>query len=358
MRVCMLHNRFWRSSGSAIAIRRIVQSMEHCDVEFFFAGCAAPIPGGAIPVEDIEALGADRYRVFHLITSNPFLLLNEIREFAKWLKEIRCDIVHTHHRRLAAIGQVMSHFLDIQVIYTCHNVFPAEAWFKILSPANATAVSTSCANYLLRETNAKRAEVIPNPYVFPALSDAGAGTPNRVVSIGRLDPIKGHIHLIQACKILRDRGIDFKLDIFGEGYLRSDLESKIKAEGLEKSVALPGYSSSLSSVLQQSSFNVLVSETEGFPNSVIEAAALARPTLLTDVEGSRDTLPHSLSLPNGLRFGDVLQLADALTEWLTRPDDVIQDGIGFYNFLAPQCSPEVVSEKYFQLYKRLVHDVR
>lgn len=54
-----------------------------------------------------------------------------------------------------------------------------------------------------------------------------AGTPLRMLSVGRLDEMKGHCHLIQAVTELREEGLDIILRIVGEGYLRGDLMAQI-----------------------------------------------------------------------------------------------------------------------------------
>ena len=178
--------------------------------------------------------------------------------------------------------------------------------------------------------------------------------PKKVISIGRLEAVKGHSVLVEAWALLKRAGVDAQLEIHGEGPLRSSLEQLIRAKGLEGQVTLCGFSTGVESRLDAYAFNVLVSETEGFPNVVIEAAARSIPTLLNDVAGSRDTLPKELALPNGLTYGDAGQLSRALQVWICSPERVAEDGIRFHDHLEKLCSPQTVSRQYVELYKEVI----
>ncbi len=59
-------------------------------------------------------------------------------------------------------------------------------------------------------------------------------------SSGRLVEKKGFTHLIDACAILRDRGVPFRCVIGGSGPLESSLRQQVMALGLEAHVELPG----------------------------------------------------------------------------------------------------------------------
>ena len=62
MRICMMNDNFYRSSGAAIAIRRI--SLALTDVEYCVAGCK----DDGLP-EDLSWVPAGKYQRFDLKTS-------------------------------------------------------------------------------------------------------------------------------------------------------------------------------------------------------------------------------------------------------------------------------------------------
>lgn len=61
-----------------------------------------------------------------------------------------------------------------------------------------------------------------------------------ILSCGSLYPRKGFPDLIEACRLLRDRGWKFRCEIVGEGPLRRQLERLIKTHRLEDIVTLRG----------------------------------------------------------------------------------------------------------------------
>jgi len=62
----------------------------------------------------------------------------------------------------------------------------------------------------------------------------------KVVSVGRLDEMKGHSYLIQACALLRRQGKPLTLRIIGDGPLRSTLEQLVSDLGISDTVRLLG----------------------------------------------------------------------------------------------------------------------
>lgn len=54
------------------------------------------------------------------------------------------------------------------------------------------------------------------------------GSPVRILSVGRLVPVKAHCKLIEAVSYLQQDGVNVHLDIIGDGELRKDLEIQAK----------------------------------------------------------------------------------------------------------------------------------
>lgn len=66
------------------------------------------------------------------------------------------------------------------------------------------------------------------------------GGPLRLVFGGRFVAMKGILELPKVASALAKAGVPFTFDIFGSGPLESDLESRIRAEGLQDRMALRG----------------------------------------------------------------------------------------------------------------------
>ncbi|WP_026669520.1 glycosyltransferase [Butyrivibrio sp. AE3006] len=114
---------------------------------------------------------------------------------------------------------------------------------------------------------------------------------NIIVAMGRLDPSKGHWHLIRSLSLLKSRGINFKLLILGEGDLRGYLEKLIKELELTDNVILGGFCDNPFKILAKADVYVMPSMYEGFPNSIIEAMCCGLPCIASDFEsGAREIL--------------------------------------------------------------------
>lgn len=123
-------------------------------------------------------------------------------------------------------------------------------------------------------------------------ADSTDTTPT-IISIGRLIEKKGFNDLIEACRLLQERGIDFRCEIIGEGPLEAALREQIRAVGLTSVVVLAGPlpQGEVIGRLARSAVFALpcVAETEGgmdnLPTVVMEAMAAALPVVSTAIGG-------------------------------------------------------------------------
>jgi glycosyltransferase involved in cell wall biosynthesis len=108
---------------------------------------------------------------------------------------------------------------------------------------------------------------------------------------GRLLADKGVATLIEAQQCLRRRGIDLRLMIAGAP--DPENPSSIDAARLARWRDLPGVTwlgqiEDIRALWRQAHIAVLPSRREGLPKSLLEAAAMARPIVATDVPGCRE----------------------------------------------------------------------
>ena len=345
MRVCMMNDNFYRSSGAGIAIRRIAQALT--DVDYIVA--AGEIDERS---QDLTWIPEGRFAQFNLKSSNPIVAFRELSRFKRWFRQNGCDLVHCHHRRLAVLMQL----IRVPVLYTGQLAFPYQSWFKLLHPRKMTAITNSVAANILETTGQEVLACISNPVEFPEASPAidMSKVNGRAICIARLEPVKGHVHLLAAWKLLLDRGHRYALDLVGEGTLYDPLKAQIEGDGLSELIRFVGFTADVSSVISNALFAVLVSEMEGQGIVTLEAAAMGRASLLTAIPGSIDLLPPGRKLPNGVAFGDVKALADALEEWFAHPEKVIEEGQTFFKFLKSSSDPNTIAVEYTKVYRQVL----
>ncbi len=106
-------------------------------------------------------------------------------------------------------------------------------------------------------------------------------SPLRLVSLGRLHPMKGYSYLIQAMNELKDDNI--VLEILGEGSQREELEGLIRCYGLEDRILLPGHVENVVDHLLSAHCFVLASVShESCPAVLSEAMAAGLPLITSD----------------------------------------------------------------------------
>jgi len=348
VKVCVVNPNFYRSSGVTSAIRTIYAATSGLGIEQTFVTC-----NYGDCDQDTSWLPERSLTSFRLMESNPLVAAKELCALASWLRLKQISVAHVHHRRLAAILCSSKALHGCRVVYTGQLTYPFAAWFWPVQPDVATAVSKSVAANMRATTRINNVRVIGNSVSFA--TEEGVHNEEDIVvdavCVGRLEPVKGHEHLIRAWAILRNQGFRAKLAIVGEGSLLAHLRSLVCESGLGDLVEFRGFRADVKREFRRGRFGVLASQLEGQALAVVEMAACGRASLLTGVDGSRDCLPPSRRLPNGIPFGDPAALASALKTWLTSPGVVRDEGQIFFEFLRQTNSMEVVGQLYAGVYR-------
>lgn len=126
---------------------------------------------------------------------------------------------------------------------------------------------------------------------FPPKRPAGAVP--RILSVGRYVEKKGFDDLIEACRLLRERGVEFECDIIGGGPLEAVLREQIAVAGLEDRVRLLGPRSQAEvrdALAGAQTFALAcVPDSEGgsdnLPTVIMEAMAVGLPVVSTNLAG-------------------------------------------------------------------------
>lgn len=112
-------------------------------------------------------------------------------------------------------------------------------------------------------------------------------------SVGRLSFEKGNDRLIEACRMLKAAGYNFRLWIVGDGQEKASLEEQIEASGLESFVKLWGFQSNPYPYMKAADFLVVPSRFEGFSTVVTESLILGKTVVTTPCSGMREQLGDS-----------------------------------------------------------------
>lgn len=146
---------------------------------------------------------------------------------------------------------------------------------------------------------------------------------NLILTVGQLAERKGFKYLIEACALLRDRGLDFECQIVGGGPLRAQLEDLIDRHDLAGRVSVTGalpHEQVLEKYRQAALFVMPCVQTaegdvDGIPNVLLEAMAMELPVISTEISAIPELIKPEW---NGLLVppNDAEALADAILRLL------------------------------------------
>lgn len=111
-----------------------------------------------------------------------------------------------------------------------------------------------------------------------------------LATAGRLTAVKGQETLIRAVAKCLRQGAKVFLVILGEGELRRDLETLSVELGIAQAIRFPGWRSDVASVMDACDIFCLPSLNEGMGKVLVEAMALGKPIVASDVGGIPDSV--------------------------------------------------------------------
>ena len=280
--------------------------------------------------------------------NNFFLIVNLIK---KELQGRDMDILHTHRYKENVLGALAKksgktkylvqtvHGADEKLegfkkvkslIYTRINNYYTKKYYDKILP-----VSNNIHKLLNRYFNSKRLVTMHNsvdvnklkvqkePAIIKKEFQIGVNDPV-IGSAGRMVPIKGYEVFLEMAKIIIRVKPNVKFLLVGDGPLKQELEEKAIKMGLDGIVIFPGFRDDIIDIINCLDIFVISSYHEGIPMVLLEAMALKKAIVSTDVGGVSEIIEKDIS---GLlvNSGDALALAEACIKALD--DDKIRNNL-------------------------------
>ena len=114
-----------------------------------------------------------------------------------------------------------------------------------------------------------------------------------------LRPEKNHLQLVDAIAALRATGIPARALMIGDGPMRAAVEASARRLGIADSILVTGMQADVRPFITACDVVTLCSVTEALPLAAIEAMAMSRPLVLSDVGGAKEIV---VSGRNGFLF--------------------------------------------------------
>lgn len=252
------------------------------------------------------------------------------------LTRLGIDHVHAHFgTNPAAVARILHHISAIPYSFTVHgpDEFDAPRAYhlreKVKDAKACIAISSFTRSQLLRWAEPEHWHKIHVVRCGIDRSFHGAErtyeTSATLCCVTRLAPQKGMPLLIEACAMLQERGVDFTLEVIGDGHLRPLLEQQIGERGLQEKIILRGWcdSASVRDQLLRSRALVLPSFAEGLPVVLMEALALCRPVVCTSIAGIPELVDSSCGWI--VPAGSAEALVEAMEHALTAAPGALRD---------------------------------
>jgi glycosyltransferase involved in cell wall biosynthesis len=241
---------------------------------------------------------------------------------AGYLGRTRPTILHTHLVHADVYGQLTGALTGVPVrVSTKHgfNEFRENRGFALGDRAIASlahthiAISRGLARYLEEVEGFDGASFQVVHYGIDPDGEprAFAGDVPRLLCVGRLIPIKGHIVLLRAFAQARRRLPSLQLDLAGRGPLEPALRALAKELGIEDAIRFLGYVAPVQRAIEDAAAVVVPSMGEGFGMVALEAMERARPVIATEIGGLGELVEDGVTgylVPTG----EAEPLADAI----------------------------------------------
>ena len=260
------------------------------------------------------------------------MLFPKVVRMAEQMQQEGVSHIHAHYATHPALAAWLIHEMvgiSYSITVHAHDIFVDKAMLaaKLRDATFIVAISDYNREYLTREVGASSAGKIHvvhcgiDPAIYKTRAYPPAShEPFEIISVGSLQPYKGMRYLIEACTLLRERGLPFHCRIIGDGEERTSLQRMIVDRKLESCVALLGArtQAEVARLLPgarcyvQASIVTPSGKMEGIPVSIMEAFASGLAVVATEISGIPE-LVHPGVTGCLVPPADPLALADALT---------------------------------------------
>ena len=122
---------------------------------------------------------------------------------------------------------------------------------------------------------------------LPMLAASG---PIRLINVGSFQHKKNQIFIVSIARALREAGIDFQVDLLGDGENRARVQAEVDRSGLGNRITLHGNVDRVEERLWRSHLYLHTAWYEPFGLVLLEAMAAGLPCVVLDAKGNRDLI--------------------------------------------------------------------
>lgn len=262
-----------------------------------------------------------------LIENNiEYKTFKSLREIKKTIEEINPDVIHAHDFTASVIsGLFGGNRRIISHLHTNHR------WIKSLNIKSIiyylisfkfkkiVLVSKSMAKDMYFYNGlSKKSDIIINPInkekILNLSSKYYVGENYQLGFLGRLSDYKDPLKFIDIINKLKQKNNNIRAVIVGDGELRESCKIKVKELDLSENIDFKGFLKNPFPVVKNTSILVMPSKVEALGLSAIEAMALSKPVIASNIGGLSDFINEK----NGA-------LCNNLEEFIENIENILND---------------------------------
>ena len=348
--------------GAEIVVKNL---MFNIDQEKFL-----PIFVSLRPLGKIGKEIGEKFRVVSLGAGMKFNPIFILRLFSLIKKE-KPDILHCHLFHANFLGRIFGKISGVPlIISTIHSDnFGGKLRYYLLKITDSlndvtVAVSQKIKEDLIKRkispehkikvvyNGTKEGRMVAESDIQKTKRDLSIDNNSPIIlSVGRLNPIKGHIYLIEAMELLKIKYPNFKLLLIGDGPERENLENKTKQLCLSENILFLGEIREIDIYYKLADIFVLPSVNEGFGLALIEAMSNRLLVVASRVGGVPEIIKENVTgfMANP---GDCKNLASVIEKSLSinssEKEKIIKNA---YQEFKDNFSLDKMMEGYYNIYK-------
>lgn len=335
--------------------------------------------------KDVWAAGGE-FVFAEVDSKNPVLMLRNALAMARLARQRKCDIIHAHGRAPGWSAYLAARLTGLPFLTSWYKGFREQNFLKriynsvMIRGDRIIAASDQIAELIVERYGVGSDHIS----VIPAGVDVKRFDPDQVSAdrieamrrrwgvgpnvkvvlvVGRLIRRKGHHLIVRAAQRLKDMGVkDFVCVFAGEDQGRSrysgELWDLVVATNTVDVIRITGPVEDLAASYAAASVVVsAATQPEGLQRSILEAQAMARPVIASDLGAGPEVLLAPPTVPEdrmtGLRFasGDAAELAAALVRLFSLSPAARQSiGLRGREWVKGHFNPPAVAELTLKLY--------
>lgn len=288
------------------AERMSLSLIEHLNKRDFISLIATPEKGDFVEKCTMNGATSVLYTKHQPSLTAPISTFKNIYQWRRILSKFKPDVIHTADLMSTRSISGVAASLNIPVVFHAHFPFDEDfaKWALRKSPAKIVFCSedllSSHSKILASCSPKSKLEVIHNGVDIDKFKPTIAK--NDIPQIGivaNLQERKGHKEFLEMTALIKDAGVNARFHVIGGDIMQAPREPILKSMASELNISelvtFHGQVSDVRALVSKLDILVCASYEEAFPVSILEAMAMRKAIVSTNVNGIPEAIVHGSS---------------------------------------------------------------